>query len=268
MPQKAETKSSPLRDGVAVQKRVIEALVIRDMMLRYGRNNIGFLWTFLEPMILTVGVMLLWSIAKGPIEHGIPVVALVLSGYMPLTLWRHTSNAGVMLFRRSAATLYHRHLTLVDIVASRMFAELASVTLAFMVVYGTLLAFHVVEPIADPGPLVLGWVLMGALGSGLALVIAGLTEYSEAAERFVQPFQYLMIPLSGTFFMIEWLPKRAQEIIWYNPVVHCYELFRAGLFGEEVVTHYDVWYPALWAVVLLYTGLHLLDLARERLGGS
>lgn len=36
-------------DAFAVQARVIRALVARELLTRYGRNNIGFLWVFVEP---------------------------------------------------------------------------------------------------------------------------------------------------------------------------------------------------------------------------
>jgi ABC-type polysaccharide/polyol phosphate export permease len=38
--------------GVKVQARVLRALMIRELMMRYGRGNIGFLWLVLEPMLL------------------------------------------------------------------------------------------------------------------------------------------------------------------------------------------------------------------------
>ena len=264
----ASARSLSLSRGFEVQIRAIKALVIRDMMLRYGRNNIGFLWIVLEPMLLTTGVMLIWSFTHQPLHHGLSVVAMVLSGYMPLTLWRHMSNSGIMIIRRSMSTLYHRHLSLLDVIAARMFTELASVTLALMIVYGALLAFGLMEPVAEPGYFVLGWLLMAGLGSSFALVMAGLTEIAESAERFVQPIQYLLLPLSGAFFMVDWLPYKVQHIAWYNPLVHCYEAFRGGLFGESVRTYFDAWYPLVWIVCLLYVGFYLLDLARERIGGS
>jgi hypothetical protein len=38
--------------GLKVQARVLNALMIRELMMRYGRGNIGFLWLIVEPMIL------------------------------------------------------------------------------------------------------------------------------------------------------------------------------------------------------------------------
>ena len=44
-----------LRDSLRVQGRVLVALLLREMLTRYGRHNIGFLWVFVEPMIFTLG---------------------------------------------------------------------------------------------------------------------------------------------------------------------------------------------------------------------
>jgi capsular polysaccharide transport system permease protein len=84
-------------------------------------------------------------------------------------------------------------------------------------------------------------------------------------ERFIQPYQYLMLPLSGTFFMVDWLPTSAQNLIWFNPTVHCYEMFRAGFFGEEVTTHFTGWYPLVWAVTLVTLGIWGLGRVRDRI---
>ena len=119
----AKARRSELLAGLTVLARTLEALVIRDMMARYGRANIGFLWVVVEPMILTLGVMTIWSAMKSPYEHGVQVVALVMTGYMPLTLFRHLTNPAVFFYRRSIPLLYHRHVTLIDaLIASPLYS--------------------------------------------------------------------------------------------------------------------------------------------------
>ena len=55
------SKTGAVFKGWKVQARVITALMLRDAMMRYGRENIGFVWVILEPMLLCTGVMILWS---------------------------------------------------------------------------------------------------------------------------------------------------------------------------------------------------------------
>ncbi len=264
-PRPSPRPASQLRDGFAVQARIIGALVVRDMMRRYGRSNLGFLWVVLEPMLLTAGVMALWSAIKSPYDHGVAVITIVLTGYMPLTLYRHVTGLGVHALSQSMPFLYHRHISLFDVILARVFLEFIATSGALLVVYFVLLAFGLVDAIYDPGLALLGWSLMGLLSFGLCVLFAVLTEIFESAEKFVQPFQYLQMPMSGCFFMVDWVPKKAQTLLWYNPTVHCYEMFRAGYYGPSVATHYTVWYPLLAGFLMVAIGLSLFNTARDHL---
>jgi len=252
------------RDGLSVQLRCLEALMVRDMMMRYGRGNLGFLWVLIEPMLLCVGVMIMWSLLKGGKEHGVDLIVLVVTGYMPLTLWRHVTNSSVMSIRRGAGLLYHRQISAIDTQIARIGLEFAGATAAFIVIIATMWTVGLIEPIQDFLMVVVGWMMMAAMAGSSSIIICGLTEYSEVWERFIQPYQYLMLPISGTFFMVDWLPAYAQEIIWFNPLVHCYEAVRAGFFGSRAVTHFDPWYTLAWSLGLMVVGLWLLDKARSR----
>lgn len=251
-------------EGLATQVRIIRALFLRDMMRRYGRANLGFMWIVLEPMLLTSGVMLIWG-ARSSHEHGIEVVGIVFTGYMPLTLFRHLTNRGVGVYRNSITLLYHRHITYIDVLLATAALEFAGMTTALVIVYAALLAANVVQPIADPGLLALAWCAHAVLSFGLMSIFAVATEYSDVTERFIQPFQYLFIPLSGCFFMVDWLPTFAQTLALYNPTVHTYEMFRSGYFGDRIVPYYTVWYPLLWSVILTAIGLGLIERVRDRI---
>ncbi|WP_131196980.1 ABC transporter permease [Lichenihabitans psoromatis] len=254
-----------LKRALAVQRRVLVALMIRQLMTKYGRSNIGFLWLVLEPMILCSGVLVVRSLISGGEENGVPLISLLVTGYIPLTLWRHLSSAGTFFLRRNGSMLYHRDITLLDCAFAHFFLELGGCTIAFLIVYWSLFTMHLIEPIYDIGLMVSGWLLMGTLAFGLMVTFGVLTEFYEASERFIQPFQYLFLPICGFFYMVSWLPDYAQELAWYVPTVHCYEMIRGGLFGPSVETHFTPWYPALWAIGMLAITLPMVDKARDKI---
>lgn len=251
--------------GFAVQHKVLKALFVRDLMVRYGREQLGFVWVILEPMLLTAGVLILWSIIKGGYEHGLRLVELVLTGYLLLTLWRHLTNSMSLLFRRNSALLFHRQVTLFDIYFSRVLLEFIATTTAALVVLAALNLVGAVGDIYDWTKVIGGWLLMAVLGAGAGGCMIWLTETTETAEKFIQPVQYLFVPLSGTFFMVTWLPKSLQQIILLNPMVHTYELLRAGFFGPSVDTHYSIAYVLMWAAVLVVAGLIGIKRLRQTL---
>lgn len=259
MPQ---TSTDFLR-GLRVQFRTVRSLIVRDMVMRYGRGNIGFVWVILEPMILTAGVMVIWSL-MGSNRHGVKVIELVLTGYMPLTLWRHLTNSSVGLYRRSSPLLYHRQITLLDMLAARQALEFLGTSAALLVVWGVLNAIGVIGDIQQPDLFVLGWLMMASISFGFSAVIAAVSETSEAAERLIQPLQYLNIPISGAFFLVDWLPDWGQKLILWHPLVHCFEVFRAGYFGRAIVSHYSVSYFCVWAFFMAFAGLLVTQLVRNR----
>jgi capsular polysaccharide transport system permease protein len=254
---------SKLLQSWRLQFRNLQALLLRDLMLRYGRDNIGFGWAVVEPMILCCGVMLIWSM-MGDGKGGVRVIDIVFTGYMPLTLWRHMTNGAVHQFRRSVPLLYHRQLSLFDIVLSRQILEFIGTTAALAIVWSILYSVGVLQPIARPDLFLTGWLMMGWFSLACSGLFAAMTELSETSERFIQPLQYLNIPLSGSFFLLDWMPSWAQSLLMLHPHTHCYEIFREGYFGEAVTFHYDLPYFFVCAFVTTFLGVWAINKSHGR----
>ena len=245
--------------------RVITAIMLREMMTRFGREHLGFFWLMGEPLLLTLGVMVMWTLI-GNHGHNVSIVAFVLSGYSLLTLWRHVTTGSIRCFRANAGLLFHRNIHIVDPVIARALLEIIGVAIAFSVAYTLLFLAGFLDPIDDPLVLVGGWVLMGWLSFSVGLIIATVTEIWEVTERFVQPIMYIQLPISGMFFMVDWLPPSIQELAVLNPQVDAFEMFRGGLLGDQViVTHWYFFYTVGWCILLTAIGLFFVGKARASL---
>ena len=251
--------------GVAANVRVLKSFLVRDLIAQYGRHNVGFLWAILEPMILCAGVAAIWAVAKPPFYHGVPIVAFVVTGYMPLTLFRHLTGPCSRMCRRNVGLLVHRQLGLLDIFLSRMALEFAGSTLAFAVIYFILYFARGADLVHDYRLVVWGWLLLTWFCVAFAACIAAATELSESLIHFVQPIQYLSVPLSPTFYMVSWLPLTAQEILYWNPLTHPYEMIRAGFFGPSINAIYDPMVTVVAGLVLFAIGIPGIMAVRERL---
>lgn len=257
-------------DAPTLRRRfaIIGALVVRDLMSRFGRNSLGFVWTVLEPMILTAGVMILWSVLRASEFHGMPVAAFVLSGYMPLTLWRHMTNPMTHILRNNTSLLYHRVITHMDIVLARAVLEFFSTTAALCFVYFIVVTLGIVDPMDDPGLAMAGWLYTGWFYFGIGLFMAAFTELWEPAEKFIQPIQYLALPISGVFFLVDWVPGYGQRLLAWNPMVNCTEMFRAGFFGPTISTTYDAGYLTLCCMTTSFIGFVSLFYVRDHIRQS
>lgn len=243
-------------EGLVLVSKILErctsihAIIIRDLMTRYGRNHLGFVWVILEPMILCSGVMVIWSFIHEPVMHGIPILELVFTGYMPLTLWRHLTNPMPLILRRNSGVLYHRPVSHVDIQLSRSILEFLATSLGATIIYFFLWSTGLIEDMHRPDLVLAGWLYTGWYYGAMGVFIGAFTEYWELGEKFVQPANYLMLPLSGVFFMVDWMPNYAQHLLLLNPSVHCFEMIRAGFSGGALTTHYSLIYITISSMAI------------------
>ena len=240
-----------------IQRRVISALMMRELITRFGRENIGFLWIMAEPVLFAALVGVLWRFMKGSEEHGIGVVAFVATGYIPLVMFRTTLSRAVRAFTANSSLLYHRQVTLLDLILVRFLIEWIGSLMAYLVIGIVLIVFGLFPIPADIGYFLLGWTLYGLFTLSAVLILAPLTELSETIEKFVPVTTYLMVPFSGTFNLTSWLAPNVREVLLYSPPVTGMELMRYGIWGDKITPYYDVPYTIAVSLGFMTIGLIL-----------
>ena len=254
--------------GLRVQLKVIQALLIRELVTRFGRENIGFLWIMAEPLLFAGLVGIVWTFLKGPESHGIGVIAFVISGYIPLTFLRHSFGRSVKIFPTNGSLLYHRQVKILDFILVRVSIEAIGAMMAYIFA-GILLYFFDVFPFpADVASLVSGWLIYVTFVFAVSTILAPLSEMSEAIEKIVPISVYISIPFSGVFNMAAWLPSNVRDALMWSPLVSGMELMRYGLFGDLVTPYYDASRAVGITLVCLVVGLTLSRRVRRTLALS
>ncbi|WGM32269.1 ABC transporter permease [Brevundimonas sp. NIBR11] len=246
------------------QKRIISALVVREMTTRYGRQGLGFAWIIGEPLLFCFGVMILWTATKPAYEHGIRLAPFVMTGYMSLILMRHFIALLSSALQANLGLMYHRQIAPLHLFYSRALLELGGATGAFMVVYAVLLMLGQVSLPHNYLLLYSGWLLLAWTALGFALTLSGLVMRYELLERLVPLISYVMIPVSGAFYMVAWIPASARHIVHWIPFIHGIEMVRAGVFGEFVPTYYDAPYALFIGAIMNILGLLIISTSRDR----
>ncbi|MEZ5682115.1 MAG: ABC transporter permease [Erythrobacter sp.] len=236
------THTAPLRESLRVNGRVIGALLVREMLTRYGRHNIGFLWLFVEPMLFTLGVTALWTATKSVHGSDLPIVAFALTGYSSVLLWRNMPGRCIGALWANLSLMYHRNIKVLDIYAARLLLEFGGATISFAVLAIVFIAFGILAPPEDFLAVVSGWLLLAWFGCALAVLLGALSHRSELVDKLWHPSSYLLFPLSGAAFLVDALPRVAQDVVLWIPTVHGVELVREGWFGSQARAHYDLAY--------------------------
>ena len=254
-----EAQNASLLDSFRIQSRVIGALLMREVLTRFGRHNIGFMWMFVEPMIFTLGVTILWNIMGMSKGGGISITAFVLTGYSTILLWRNVPGRCVMALRPNFSLMFHRAVKPIDVYISRILLEVVGATISFVVLT---IIFHAIGLVPLPYDYVTvwaAWLLLAWYAGAIGMLIGALSEQSDIVDKLWHPAMYLLIPLSGSFSMVSALPPAFRDALLFNPTVHCNEMMRDGFFGPGHEWLYSVGY-----VIVFNMALTLLALAQVR----
>ncbi len=249
---------------IARNARIVTALMLRELITRYGRKGLGFAWVIGEPLLFCLGVLVLWTVARPAYEQGIRMGPFIMTGYMCLLLLRHQITLSLSALQANIGLLHHRDIAILHLYIARNILECLGATAAFVVVYAVLMALGQVQGPASLLLLYGGWFLLAFMAMGLAMIFAALAIRFEVMERIVPLFTYILIPMSGAFFMVAWVPAAYRDAFLLIPLAHPIEMVRAGVFGEFVETHFDPLYALGWAAVFNIVGLLLLGGAREQ----
>ena len=259
------TAAGRFRQAWDIQQSVLVALIVRELITRFGRQNIGFLWMMVEPLLFAGLVGTIYHYIVGPSEHGIGVVAFIASGYIPLTVMRNSFGRCVHIFAANSALLYHRQVKIVDFVIARFAIEMIGGMMAYVLIGCLLYALDLFPVPANLGFLLAGWALYMLFVFCACLVIAPLSEMSEVMEKLLPVTIYIAIPFSGTFNMASWLSPATRAVVLWSPLVNAMEMMRYGLFGDAVRPYYNPWDPIAVSAVLAIMGFALIRRVRQTL---
>jgi capsular polysaccharide transport system permease protein len=248
-----------------LQSRVMHALVVREIYTRFGRENIGFAWIVVEPTLFTLGVIALWSfVAKGGHGHvEVPVVEFLLTGYMPILMYRHAVFRLLRCMQANAELLYHRQISILSLYVARLIVEIVGACAAFLITTTLFVIWGLAAPPYDIPMLLAGLVVYAFFVAAVAILIGALSERSELVEKIWGPLSYMTVPLSGTFYMLYWLPPAARDALAFVPLATGVEMIRGGYFGPDVPVFYQWEFAVVCSVIVLALGLFVLRDARR-----
>ena len=246
------------RRSLLIQGRIIGALLLREIITRYGRHNVGFLWLFLEPMMFTLGVATLWNLMKATHGFDLPIIAFALTGYSSVLLWRNGSSRCINALEPNYSLLHHRNVRAIDIYFARLLLEVTGSSASLILLTTLFVSLGLMKPPDDIFLSLMAWLLLAWFSIALGMLVGAASERTEVIERVWHVVTYLIFPLSGAAFMLDWMPTAAQKALSWLPMIHGVEMLRHGYFGNIVRTHEDPAYLFISNLILTLIGLALL----------
>lgn len=213
------------------RRSMIWVFAVNDLKLRYRNSILGFLWSFLEPLLL-LGVMyvVFTTLFHNAIEN-YPVYLL-----LGLIIWntysRGTSMAGNSLLSRAGLIqkMYFRREILV----------ISSVLTSFFMMifeFGAFAVFMIIFGVTPPVlivllPLVL--VMLFTLTLGVSFFLSSLNVYYRDTQYIWSVVIQAGFFVTPIFYKLDVFPENIKSLLHLNPMVGIMEIARALVIHTQM----------------------------------
>ncbi len=243
----------------AAMLHVISALVMREILVRNGRNRLGFFWALVEPLVhVSVLAVIFQFTIRTPPPLGDSFFYFYFTGIAPyLLLTRVTQQVGNSVMS-NRSVLEVPVITPIDLAISKMIVEVFTSTVVVLI-FGLIFqslgqnGFPVL-----PGKVLAAFMLAATFGFGLGMIYASLVEFGRLADTANVILMRVFYLTGGIFFLPELLPPMYREIVTWNPFMHLVALTREGYYGFYNSPSLSVPYIFTAAIISLAIGMTLL----------
>ena len=238
--------------------RTVLALLLREMSTSYGRTPGGYLWAVVEPLAAIIVLSIGFSLIVRTPSLGTSFLLFYATGYLPFDLYQNVSRATSRAISFSKPLLKYPAVTWMDAILARFFLNsLTSVLISILLLSGVMLVTDTHASLDLP-PVVTAMVLAMILGLGVGTIncaLIGLFPIWDIAWSIITRPLFLA---SGVLYTFESLPPLAQNILWYNPLVHIIGLMRVGFYSTYTASYVNEIYVLGVSLGLMAMGQILL----------
>ncbi len=235
--------------AVAARRNVLETLVVRDLRVRYSQSVLGYVWTILDPLLMSLIYFLVfvYIFKRGDVGHK-PYFLFLIVG---LLSWQwfsgtvsDTSRALIQESKLVRSTNLPREVWVVRVVLSKGVEYLFSLPV---------LAFFLVIYLIRGDAHVNIWLLLFPVGIvvqfvalvGLGLLLAPVTALVSDTQRVIRIALRMLFYATPVIYAAQLVPAPYDMITWLNPMTGILEMMRAGFFDQPIS-----WPPIVASIVV------------------
>lgn len=216
------------------QERIlIKHLVKRDLAVKYNSPLLGYIWTVLEPIVMTATFYILFMILMEPKDE-FRVLNLML-GILTWNLFRAITNDSTMALKKSRGLIQTIYIPREIFIFSKMFTTLVIYLLSLLICIPLLIMFGL-KPNLYFFYLPLSILNICLLGTGIGMCLASLVPRFADVQNMVSLTLRIMFYLTPVFYTLDYMsrvPKEVMSIYLYaNPMAIFISLTRSAFTGN------------------------------------
>ncbi|MGR8933304.1 MAG: ABC transporter permease [Gammaproteobacteria bacterium] len=247
-----------------IQKRVIGALILREIHTRYGDRQFGYLWEIFEHVAHILVLVVLFTLLSRSPPIGDSFGVFFATGLIPFLLFMHITQQVVNAVNNNQPLLSYPMVLPLDLMVARALLECATTGVVIMLFLAVGFYFNLFMPVDSLLDIFIAFALIIPLGIGYGMVVALLKFYSPV---FATLYSFLNRPLyfmSGLFYIADNLPIGVQKVLFFNPLLHINEWVRSGFYSTYESHFLDKYYVVSVSIVFLFIGLVVERLTKDK----
>lgn len=222
--------STPSTHPWSVMTRVIVALVLRETKTRFGQNKLGYLWAILEPVAYVAIFVLIREQIRAAVPFGVSLFLFILTGLLTFRIFVSISSRALSAITANKPLLGYPPVKPTDVIIARVLLESLTMFIVLIIFYAFLALTSdqkiIVHHEKWAGAVAAVFLLSAGIGTFNAVFVVIWPTW----QRIWSLLRLPLLLLSGIFYVPSSLPPAAQEILWWNPVLHCTEWFRTATY--------------------------------------
>lgn len=241
-------------------RALIEILVIRELKARYRGTVLGFLWSFVNPIVLMSIYVLVFSIYfRFEMEH---YAVFLLCGILAWQWFTSSLNEGMQSLIANGGLIKKVYLPseifpMVSIIANMIHYVLSiPVLLSFMLLFGIMPTWTLIYL-----PIVL--LVQFLLTYGLTLFLSAWVVQFRDLTYILPNLLMIFFFLTPILYPITQIPEEYRSYVYMNPLTHLFEIHRAVLFHRQPPPSESVLSLLVLGLALVGAGLAYFDSRKD-----
>ncbi len=240
----AVVEARPQPSASARYRHSLWLLTSRDLKVRYTTSFLGYVWSVLDPLLMSAIYYLVFVLIfhRGGSEQ--PYIVFLMLGLLPWTWFNGVITDSSKAFMRDSklirSTKIPRSIWVVRIVLSKGIEFLLSIPVLVIFVLFSLGTDHQAHLSWEVVLWIPAIILQGVLVTGLGLLVAPLVVFFRDLERAIRLILRLLFYASPIVYSASELAhlKVIGPLLQYgNPLTGIFSMYRAAFFPQEL----DAW---------------------------
>lgn len=258
--------SQSFSSAFQIQKRVISALILRDMKTRFGRSHVAYLIAIAWPLAHLLGIMGVQFALGRVVPIGTDLAVFAATGLLPYILCLYPARMMMMAIKVNQPLLLFSIVKTTDMLIARAILEILSASFVAIVFIIMMYSVNVDLTPIDMSEAIMAVLVSIYLGISVGVVNAVLfVLFGMGWNVFFIVISLLLYATSGALILSSNYSTEVLDVLWYNPLFQLVEWMRTAYYDSYANSPLSRTYVLSFATVSLFLGLGTERVFRGRL---